>query len=54
MLTIKEFTDYIEEVGVESALDLLILGGPDNFEGDYELAIARLEMESMERIIERR
>lgn len=42
-MTIKELKEYEKACGPEAAANLLLLGGPDNFEGDFGETVARLE-----------
>lgn len=45
MLTIIELIEYKNMFGPRAAADLLLLAGPDNFSGDYELIILILELQ---------
>lgn len=42
-MTIEELKEYEKACGSEAAANLLLLAGPDNFEGDFDETMARLE-----------
>ena len=42
-MTRAELNEYWREFGTESAINLLLLGGPDAFEGDYDQMMQELE-----------
>lgn len=42
-MTRAELNEYWRKCGTESAINLLLLGGPDAFEGDYDKMMQELE-----------
>ena len=42
-MTKKELWEYMKDCGPEAAADLLLLGGPDNYAGDYEKTMKELD-----------
>ena len=43
MFTEKDIWNYADKHGFDAAADLLILSGPDNFDGNYDQMLADLE-----------
>lgn len=43
MITFLELVAYEDEHGARAARDLLLLGGPDEYEGNYDVTMAGLE-----------
>lgn len=42
-LTVTDLAAYEKKCGTESAIGLLLLTGPDRFDGDYDKTLAMLE-----------
>ena len=42
-MTRVELNEYWEKHGTEAAINLLLIGGPDAFEGDYDKTMQELE-----------
>jgi len=45
IMTTQELMEYKDYCGAESAYNLLLLGGPDYFDGDYDKILDKLEKE---------
>lgn len=46
MMTRNDILEYKDQYGPNAAADLLLLHGPDSFEGDYDALMDELEHEA--------